>query len=380
MKAASAELYANLMALCESGDTFFYADHTLDGLCYRIFNYRLSSYSEFLKPDALWCRGTMFRMDHDPVLVCRPMQKFFNLNENPSTMSLDLSEDNIDTVEYKEDGSIISTFIHHGELHVKSKGSLSSEQALAAQAYLDANPQYKNELLQLTKAGITIDLEYCAPDNRIVLIYTHPCLTVLHGIVVQTGHHINLHCDNKKLHKEYDMEPKYPNILANLVKKPEAPEGYGALIASAPELTGIEGFIVYLKNGPTFKIKTEWYLTQHRCIDTINSDARLYEAILANATDDIKSLFATNEAVISRIEALEKVVFEKFNSIAAEMQNYYDTNKHLDRKSYAIKCTQEHPHIMSGAMNLYIGRSKDAESEAKQWMDKHVDEVLESMK
>ncbi|MFT2622084.1 RNA ligase, partial [Escherichia coli] len=54
----------------------------------------------------------MFELDVDDILVriaSRPMEKFFNLNETPFTMNLDLSK-----VKYmlaKEDGSLVSTYL-----------------------------------------------------------------------------------------------------------------------------------------------------------------------------------------------------------------------------------------------------------------------------
>lgn len=77
------ELYNNLLILCEE-DSFYFADHELDGIMYRIFNYRIASFTEFLLPDALECRGHMFRLDSDgyaDALVSMPLPKFFNINE-----------------------------------------------------------------------------------------------------------------------------------------------------------------------------------------------------------------------------------------------------------------------------------------------------------
>jgi T4 RnlA family RNA ligase len=78
-----AELYDNLMALADSADTFFFKDQELDGVTYRVFSYRIGSYQDWIKPDALECRGHTFRMEGgEPVsLVAWPMHKFFNVGE-----------------------------------------------------------------------------------------------------------------------------------------------------------------------------------------------------------------------------------------------------------------------------------------------------------
>lgn len=68
--------------LCK--EAFYYRGFSIDDTYYRIFNYRLASYSDFILPSALECRGIMFEVDFGGRyvnLVCRPMKKFFNVNE-----------------------------------------------------------------------------------------------------------------------------------------------------------------------------------------------------------------------------------------------------------------------------------------------------------
>ena len=56
-------LWNDLMALCASNEAFYFVDQTKDGDKYRVFTYRLASYSDFLLPNALECRGHTFRLD-----------------------------------------------------------------------------------------------------------------------------------------------------------------------------------------------------------------------------------------------------------------------------------------------------------------------------
>jgi len=117
--------------------------------------------------------GSMIR------LASLPPEKFFNHGENPFTMDLDLSK--IKEISDKADGSLITTYIHDAILQVKTKGSLSSDQAINANAYLrwDSNAAFRAELIKGEQLGCTIIMEWCAPDNRIVLPYTEPHLKVL---------------------------------------------------------------------------------------------------------------------------------------------------------------------------------------------------------
>lgn len=79
------KLYQDLLKLCDESEAFYYVDQDLDETHYRIFSYRLASYTEFLKPNALECRGHMFEIDQNGMplrLVALPFAKFFNLGEH----------------------------------------------------------------------------------------------------------------------------------------------------------------------------------------------------------------------------------------------------------------------------------------------------------
>lgn len=80
------ELFDNLMNLINEKEKvkFFYKDFVSPfGKTYRIFSYQFATYEDWLKPDALYCRGIMFEIeDEKPVqIVARPMEKFFNIGE-----------------------------------------------------------------------------------------------------------------------------------------------------------------------------------------------------------------------------------------------------------------------------------------------------------
>lgn len=79
------QVYDELMILSNDIETsFFHKDHMLDDVIYRIFNYRLASYTEFMKPSGIECRGIMFEVDTDGNYIdikSRPMAKFWNQHE-----------------------------------------------------------------------------------------------------------------------------------------------------------------------------------------------------------------------------------------------------------------------------------------------------------
>ena len=83
-------LFEDLTALCSGEESSFYSvDHVRNGVTYRVFTYRLASYTEFQQRNAIECRGHTFRLDgeNDWTLASLPMQKFWNYGELVNTIN-----------------------------------------------------------------------------------------------------------------------------------------------------------------------------------------------------------------------------------------------------------------------------------------------------
>lgn len=355
-------LYRDLMNLVEGSDAFYFQDFHNNGNDYRIFNYRLGSYSDFcLNDSGLECRGHMFQVQHNSSpqetkmlrLASLPPEKFFNLNENPSTMDLDLSQ--VELIEDKADGSLISTYINPGEgsltepdvVKLKSKGALFSDQALDAMQWLKTQLEFRDELTMLTAMGYTVSMEWCAPHNRIVIGYSAPALNVLSIRNTMDGTYM----DRDEIHDTYS------NVHERWVERfdVEDPEEF---IKSVPDMKDIEGFVVRFKSGQRVKIKTNWYITRHHTKDSINSPRRLFEAVLEEASDDLRTLFFDDEVALKMIADMEAFTEEKYNGMVEMVESFYNKNKDLERKDYAIK-GQEHfkgTLFFSLAMSKYLGK------------------------
>jgi RNA ligase len=344
------------MALVQSSEAFYFVDQELNGEFYRIFNYRLASYTDFCQPGALECRGLMFQIEgegYDAIplrMAAMPMEKFFNLYENPFTMDLDLTQ--IDMIEDKADGSLISTYMNDSsELMLKTKASLASDQAIAAMNWLSNHPEFARELRHLADYDFTVNMEWVAPDNRIVLGYPEAELRVLNIRSMDTGEYV----DRTK------VDPAiYPEIFDRWTERFETADPV-AFVASIPDMQGIEGFVVRLKSGQRVKVKTTWYLALHHTKDNINSPRRLFEAVLEEATDDMKTLFHEDPVAIQTIEEMERFVEKTYNHMVDTVERFYERNKHLERKEYAILGQEELAGTMffGLAMNRYIGKETD---------------------
>jgi RNA ligase len=347
------QLFDALVQLTLEGETFYAQDFQLDSSVYRIFNYRLSSYSDFLRPSALECRGIMFELDVENLcvkrLAARPMQKFFNLNENPMTMDLDLSQ--VDTVESKADGSLMSTFTHNGSLRLKSKGSLFSEQALDGMLWLNANPLMHRALLALDDLGWTVNLEWCAPHNRIVIGYMSAHLKVLNARYRGTGAYM----DRRTLEDVCGKQNVIDRVDTNGLDT-------AAFVQSIPAMQDdIEGFVCRIGD-LWFKVKTEKYMSLHHAKDSINNPRRLFEAVVDEGVDDLRSMFAHDELAIKQIDEMQERVVHMYNHLVTVVEGFHRENKDGDRKTYAIaaqKLDLQGLKLLGLAMNLYLGKDPD---------------------
>lgn len=352
------QLYDNLIIACEASESFYYTDQELDDVTYRIFNYRIASYTEFLMDDALECRGHTFEIDKDGNavrLVSWPLEKFFNINENLLAMNLDLN--NPEFIVEKLDGSKISSYLHNGHVRLKTKGSLKSDQAIAAMELLfndHSHRQLKEGVMMLTMRGYTVIMEYTAPDNRIVLGYDQPKLSVLAVRNNEDGEYIPW-ADLKVAPYDAFFEN---NIAEDYTEKYS--ENVEQFVQDIKDMLHIEGFIIGLNSGQRIKIKTAEYCALHRTKDNVNSPRRLYEVVVNGGSDDLKSLFADDEAAVKLINDMETLVHDALNHTAKTVTDYYEANKHLERKDYAILGQHELDRPFFGlAMQMYTGNEVD---------------------
>lgn len=380
------ELYDNLMTLCNTNEAFFFKDFPIStGGCYRIFNYRLATYTDFMLPSALECRGIMFELDKDGNalrVASRPMEKFFNDGENPSTMNVDYSF--AVQIMFKEDGSLISTYVDdRGQLKLKTKGSLSSEQAIDAMNWLDNTPfntDFKNTLHEYACANYTVNMEWVAPFNRIVLQYVKPALVVLNVRHNVTGEYMDQDSWDANL-KEFAVHDYMPWEDADCLPTPDQ------FVDFIRAREGFEGVVVRLNSGQHVKIKTKWYSILHAAKDSIDNPKALIATVLSEGLDDLRSLFVDNPDALARMDRYEEHVSHKFNHIVAMLNGCKDNiedvfNSAYSRKDYAIAAKEywaNCPEFFGVQMNMLVRPEQSVEQSVKDVMLKNYkDYVLPS--
>lgn len=374
------EIYNDLMNLVQNNDAFEYKDQrSIGGGLYRIFSYRMASYTDFCEPNAKETRGSMWEISEDGKMIrcaARTMNKFFNAYENPFTMfDKNMLSTEIEVAMDKRDGSIISTFRDNdGIIRCKSHTSLSSEHAINSNAIMRPGSSLYQYVEEAELQQYTVNLEYTSPEYRIVLPYQSEKLTVLNVRHRITG---ELLC-GEKLRQKFPMLAMRStnmingqNIASNFPMRTTVLE----TVEAVKGMRDIEGFVAVLKDGTMFKIKTDWYCALHFNKDSINVDSRLYESVLQGASDDLRQMFSNDQYCLDKIKRMEDLVFSTYNSFEKFVNDFYNEFKHLERKEYALKVQKLLPKELNHqgyAFSLYNNKPFDL----KENMIKYSKEVL----
>jgi T4 RnlA family RNA ligase len=314
--------YERCLEICKNSDGIFYeSKFQIGGFNVSVFNYRLATYEDFIKFDALELRGITFVFNRDGSIFRRflLMEKFFNLNENISTNYESVKDKKVKSVYLKEDGSIISFIqLPDGKIIAKSKTSFESEQSITAQRLLQNQPELYEFVSDCITRNLTPIFEYVGPLNRIVVKYNDSKLILLRL--------------RNNLNGEYQ---ELDNI--NLPKPEKYQFTLNDLISLKSELEGVEGWIVEFFDGQKVKIKTDWYYSLHRILtDYSNREDYLIDMILNEKIDDVLSVLDNGsesrifvESIISRTNENVKKMIKEINSLLSEYKG--------DKKEFSIK-------------------------------------------
>jgi T4 RnlA family RNA ligase len=362
--------YRQLSSLCEKNEAFFFKDFQLEDRKYRLFNYRLASWTDFQEPSALDCRGIMFDITNENkvAIASHPMQKFFNYAEG----TIDHTKSKMVTMMEKLDGSLISTYAHNGTLRLKSKASLDSSQAVAAMKFLDRNPEYKKDIFHITAAHrSTVNFEYTSPTNRVVVPYQEEKLTILSIRSNKTG---DIMCADEL--KTF-LKNNYPSLVDKVVYFTPVSEKYNTedqeqIIKTIYDEQEGEGYVISMVRDDSsvyfIKAKNDRYNTLHLAKNGAETPKRLFEAVIEETADDLRSLFVDDTYILSLISRMEETVIPIYNHMVKSVEDFYEENKELDRKAFAIKVKKELPVYMGLVMCLYSGKPVDYKDFSKKNM------------
>lgn len=350
------ELFLKMKELQSQNDEKFFINyHEYEGKFYCVLDYSLVMPFHFYEPELFDFRGSLVEVDKDGNFIrfaALPFEKFFNLHEydyegcEPLYEAIqkkyginiagseDIKNQEIEYVTYKEDGSIISTFHHNGELDAKSNSSLTSEYKYMALDLLRDNEELYSKTKTLTLDNWTVIFELTSknPKYQIVLPYYEDKLIVLGARNIGDGSYMS-----------YDDLVSYfgeDNVVSKVTEWDWNDQ---------ETKTDIEGYVVTFKSGMKIKLKTEWYVGQHKVRTNITSSPRYcWEAYINKELDDIYASLANNSIHLEYFNDLVKKCDVLYNNMMKEVYHYYDANKHLDAPDFFDQLSSTHFDIELG--------------------------------
>jgi len=278
-------------------------------------------------------RGITFD-SHGKVLM-RPLSKFFNVNQRPETMLDQVRGMKLLSVMDKVDGSMITTAVMEGKVVCKSKKSFTSDVAVAAQKYINANKNVDVFARACFAANHTPIFEYTSPAHRIVINYEEECMTLLHIRHNETGKYLSRETvrDWANLHQIPVVESyhQYDTI--------------DDLVEAAKTMEGIEGWVAELENGDFVKVKTVWYMNLHKTV-TFLRVRDVVEMVVDQQFDDLIGIFAITgfHNAAERAINIKNEVIAKIEHAQSETEKIVSEckNKQMSVKDVAIAYKSHH--------------------------------------
>ena len=268
------------------------------------------------------CRGIIF--DKNGSLIRRPYPKFFNLGEKSEFNHLNMDFSSHHVVLEKLDGSFIAPFKSNGRLIF---GTKMGETHITPMVLDFLKPNYVEFTEHWIQNGFTPIFEFCSNKARIVLDYPEDRLVLTGLRYMETGEIIQ-YKDMVDYANQYEIDVVKACSAHGVISNPEL------FLEYTKNLKGEEGFVVRFHNGFMVKIKSEQYVLFHRALGKLAQEKDLVETIASNLVDDCYSFL--NPDILNSVKEFQKVVLTNATNISKDIFTLTNTNKHLDRKSFAV--------------------------------------------
>jgi len=272
------------------------------------------NYSQTTQYEGKWdgvtlqCRGLV--TDTDGNVVARPFKKFFNMEEGKHTPTSEFD------VYEKMDGSLIIVFWYEGGWVVASRGSFTSEQAVAASKI------FFDKLDHNFSIGITYLFEFTAKWNRIVVDYgDEDNLTLLGAIRTDD--------ETEATYEQLEMIARGANC--DVVKRYDGIKDYSTLKGIIKD--NQEGFVIRFSNGDRMKIKGEEYLRLHKIMTEVSTKS-VWE-VLSNGDNMEDLLKDVPDEFYTKIKEYELELKKTYTKIETICVNTFNKFRELGRKEYA---------------------------------------------
>ena len=285
---------------------------------YSVINYVFSVNETFSTPLARECRGLKFAPDGK--LIARPFHKFFNLGEKrlPQEEPWDTAHVVLD----KLDGSMIHPAMVAGDMVFMTRMGMSAQ---SKQAWGAAPPEVLALCADMLSAGYTPIFEFTSPENRIVVAYDTPALTLLAVRQTQSGLYMP-HAEVEALGQRHGVP-----VAASFGDVEDVAQFW----TDARALEGVEGYVIAFDDGHRLKIKADAYVLRHKALAGLAFEKNLLAWVATDAVDDVLPLLAPEAA--DTVRDYQSQVMTSVNRWETDIADFVSANAHLERKEFAME-------------------------------------------
>ena len=302
----------------------------------------LFNYSLFAVIEGRWnfferiSRGLILNKKTGEV-VARPYDKFFNWHENYVPKPNRRTREIVSLTE-KMDGSMLILYRHpEGGYRLATRGSFTSDQAIAGTKLLHEKYSLDAEL----PYECTLLFEYIAPDNRIVVDYGDRHSLVLIGARDRyTGEHYDL-AFREDVANYYGFE--LPRSFDELI--PAGNRSVDHIIGHIADWEWFqEGLVAEFNNGSFWKFKSPAYCRVHKILSTI-SFKNVLESVKQGTIDDTLELIPDHYK--QEVQAMVTDIKDTIRNKITEVDEWFHKSpKHeVERKDYALWVKEHCPDV-----------------------------------
>lgn len=290
---------------------------------YKVVTYIYVDTHTFDDSRCLECRGLKFNAKGE--VLSRGLGKFFNLFEKEQPEQIDWVQPHVITE--KLDGSLITGCSLNDQLVLMTKAGITEVAEMAMARFLPQK-RYQDFIQHCLNQGWTPNFEYTASDNRIILYYPEPALTLLAIRHIITGESLKFK-QLIELSKEYNI-PLVPGLTEPITDILQ-------FIQHVRELKGKEGYVIHFDSGrPPIKIKADDYLLKHRAKSELDSRKKILHVVVRNGMDDLLPLLGPEDQTL--LKSFAHSVYSEINSVTVEVADLVNRYGHtVDRKTFATK-------------------------------------------
>ena len=271
------------------------------------------------------CRGITF--DKEGNIICRPLPKYFNINEKEETQSNKMNLYEPHKVLLKYDGSMIKCFSVNDRIVLATKAG-ETEVSQQALDFIQDKPDYWDFIGNMITFGYTPLFEWCSLKNQIVVPYPEDSLVLLALRGIYTGRYV--HYDRMiELARDYGVP--VAQTVENL-----AQQNIELFVSQVKEWTGQEGIVLRFDNGHMVKCKSEDYVLRHKTKEQINQEKNVIGVILEDLVDDMIPLLLETDA--NRLKKFQQDFWNGVNTVEQKLTEMYESGNHYEnQKDFAVE-------------------------------------------